>query len=62
MMGKWIVGNKNRWGFIIQICGSAGWIYVALYPPERRVWGLLAVTVGCVCANVRNWRKWGKEE
>jgi nicotinamide riboside transporter PnuC len=57
LLGKWIVGNKNRWGFLIQICGSAFWIYVAV---THKLYGLLLVTIGCVVANLRNYRKWGK--
>jgi hypothetical protein len=75
LFGKWIVGNKNRWGFLIQICGSAFWIYVAVrfliqicgsafwiyVAVTHKLYGLLLVTIGCVVANLRNWWKWRKE-
>lgn len=56
LLGIWLVGNKNRWGFISFIVCNVLWIYVAIHTPEVR--GLLIAVVPALFLNIRAWFKW----
>lgn len=58
LIGKILVGNKNRWGFVAQMVGSVFWIYAALH---WRMYGLLIVAIPCFAVNMRNYLKWRRE-
>lgn len=56
----WILGNKNRFGFILAIlCGICWALYVLM---SKSTYGLLIVVIPGLVINVRNWIKWGKED
>ncbi len=56
--GDWLVGNKQRWGFILRMVSGAVWIVVAV---RFSVWGLLLVVIPAFAVNTRNFFKWTKE-
>ena len=59
LTGLYIVGNKNRWGFIINIlCGLSWIIYVTI---SGHTYGLLIVVCPALIINTRNFIKWTKE-
>ncbi|MCJ8312583.1 MAG: PnuC protein [Saccharospirillaceae bacterium] len=54
----WQIGNKNKIGFMLMMCGNTSWVFV----------GILTESVAMVIANiiffsmnVRALLKWGKE-
>lgn len=57
LCGKYLVGNKNRVGFVLHGIASVLCTYVAF---DREVYGLLIVTTVAFCLNIRNWIKWKK--
>lgn len=58
ILGKWIVGNKNRNGFLIGIVCCFCWAYVAI---DKHVYGLFLAIIPAIVINIRNYIKWGKE-
>lgn len=59
MGGAWIVGNKNRKGFLALALCDVFWIaYVVM---EGVTYGLLVVVVPMLFINLRNFIKWGKD-
>ena len=59
LFGLYIVGNKNKIGFILNMCAGICWIaYVYL---SSSTYGLLVVVVPALIINVRNYVKWSKE-
>ena len=61
LLGTWIVGNKNKWGFIFNIVGNVFWIYIGI-KFFKNSGGLLIVSPVALFINIRNFRKWKKEE
>jgi len=57
LLASWLIGNKHRIGFILNIIGNVTWIYVAL---TRGIPGLLLVVVPAIGINAWNWYKWRK--
>ena len=57
LIGGWILGNKNRFGFILFAIGGICWIIVAI---AKTIPGLLIVCVPGLFISVRNYRKWKK--
>jgi hypothetical protein len=57
LTGMWIVGNKHRWGFLLNFGNQALWITYALkskqlgFLPASLLWGALYL---------RNWLRWGR--
>lgn len=58
LLGGWIVGNKNKLGFVLNALGCLVWIYVAF---SRQVYGLLVVVVPALFVNARNYIRWSRE-
>lgn len=59
LSGLYIVGNKNKFGFILNIlCGICWLIYVFT---TRSTYGLLLVVIPALVINIRNFIKWKKE-
>jgi len=56
LTGNWVIGNKNRWGFVINMVCCVLWVYVALISSEAR--GLLLVVIPAFFVNFRNFIKW----
>lgn len=53
----WMVGNKNKYGFLINVLALSLWIWVAF---NQHVYGLLIVAPVGIIINVRNYRRWRK--
>ena len=58
LLGAWLVGNKNRFGFVFNLIGCLVWVYVAIY---MGVFGLLVVVIPAIAVNIRNFIIWGKK-
>ena len=58
LLGVWLIGNKNRYGFILNALGCILWIIIAIYVPQAR--GILLVAIPAIFINIRNYIKWGK--
>jgi len=56
--GSWLLGNKSRFGFLLNIGAGLTWGYVAIH---NQVYGLLFVSIPAVIINIRNYRRWLKE-
>jgi len=52
----YIIGNKNRYGFIFMICVSFLWIGYVFY--NAHSYGLLIPCIPAIFINIRNFRKW----
>jgi len=59
LTGSWLVGNKRKIGFAINILGNIAWIIVAF---KMKVYGLLIVVIPALFINIRNYFKWKEEE
>lgn len=53
--GAWLVGNKNKWGFVVFMFGNVLWIITG---SQKALGGLIFVSIIFFCINVRNFRKW----
>ena len=53
----WLIGNKNRNGFLLALMCNIAWIIVAV---KVSLWGLLLTMGAFIFINIRNYRKWGK--
>lgn len=61
LTGTFVVGNKKKIGFLFNIVGNCLWIYVGI-KYFKTVGGLLIVSPIAFVINIRNYRKWKKEE
>lgn len=60
LAGGWIVGNKNRIGFLLLFGCCVAWVlHVTLV---RGSYGLLMVVIPSMLINVRNFIKWRRKE
>jgi hypothetical protein len=60
LAGKWITGNKNRWGHALNAICCVLWIWYVL--STGTTWGLLFIVVPALFINARNFIKWTKED
>lgn len=60
LTGLWIVGNKNRFGFICNILCGLTWISYVLI--NKTTYGLLIVVIPALFINTRNFIKWTRNE
>jgi len=58
LSGVYLIGNKNRLGFVTAMAGGVIWSYVAL--ARLPAPGLLFVVVPAFFINIRNLIKWSK--
>lgn len=57
LIGVYLIGHKNKWGFVICfVCGLL-WAIVAI---RTEVYGLLLEVLPLSILNLWNFRKWGK--
>jgi len=61
LLHLYLVGEKNRYGFLVGVVCDVLWIIVALMNPEI-AGGLLLVVVPALFLNIRNFLKWGREK
>jgi hypothetical protein len=50
-----MVGNKNKWGFVVFMLGNFFWAYTGW---QKALGGLILVSAVFFCINIRNFRKW----
>lgn len=59
-VGSVYVGNRNRWGFMMQAAGNGLWAYIGYYGLATENKGaLIGVSVVFVVLYLRNFFKWG---
>ncbi len=56
LSGAWLLGDKNRWSFILFLACNACWI--AYVFRTKTTYGLLLVVLPMSIINIRNWIKW----
>ena len=59
ILGKWVIGNKNKNGFIVASICCLCWIYVAI---DKEVYGLFIAIIPALFINIRNYLKWRRDE
>jgi len=59
LLGLYLIGNKNIYGFISFIVGNVFWIYIGYYNKEVR--GLMVLCTITLVLNIINFRKWRKQ-
>ena len=57
--GAWLVGNKNKWGFVVFMIGNYFWLLTGINNGLR---GLVIVSVVFGFINVRNFKKWHRKK
>lgn len=60
LYGSWLIGHKNRKGFIYQIAGNSLWAVVGLLRGLQ--WDLFFVSVVFVCMYIHNYIKWTRQD
>ena len=58
LIGIWIVGNKNRNGFLLLMSCCFLWGMVAI---QAKVYGLMVETVPLFFINLMAYMRWGRE-
>jgi hypothetical protein len=59
LLGAWIVGNKNKYGYVFLILSNSGWIIYVLV--KNQTHGLLIVCIPALAISVRNFIKWSHD-
>ena len=57
LLGAWLVGNKNKCGFLFLLAGCFFWLAVGM---NSELPGLAITGVVFALINIRNYRKWSK--
>lgn len=55
--GIWIVGSKNRWGFVLCAASQVIWAGLGVW---KGLYGLTCVAIPVIVIHGRNWFKWGR--
>ena len=55
LVASYVIGNKKRIGFLLNLIGNSIWVYVAF---KMHIYGLLLVVIPAMIFNVRNYRRW----
>jgi len=58
ILGAWMVGNRQRHGFLIFMIGNVLWFMLGIKTEE---YGLNLVAVVFFMINIRNYRLWRKD-
>lgn len=58
LMAKWTIGQKNKWGWIMNITGDILITIMAIGNPGIR--GLLIITIPSIIISSRNFISWSK--
>jgi len=61
LIAKWLLGNKNKWGWILHFISGIIWSVVAL-TNIKVAGGLLLIAIPSFVINIRNFIKWNREE
>lgn len=59
LLGVYIIGNKSKYGFLICMISGLIWCFVAYH---TKVYGLYLEVIPMFILNIRNFKKWRKEE
>jgi hypothetical protein len=60
-VGSVYVGNRNRWGFVMQATGNAMWAWIGYYGLASENKGaLIGVSIVFCVLYLRNFYKWSK--
>lgn len=59
ILGTYLVGNKSRICFMVNMVAHAIWIYYATVVSESPIWGLVLVCGVSMVMNIRAYIKWG---
>lgn len=62
LTAKWLVGNKKAYGHAIHMLSGILWTMYALYAPDISAKALLVITLPAFAINIRNLRKWRREQ
>jgi len=57
ILGKYIVGRKCRWGWIIHLVAGVLWFYIAC---KLKVYGLFIIVIPAFFLNIYNFIIWSK--
>jgi len=60
LCGLYIVGNKNKIGFLVNIVCGLCWISYVIF--SMSTYGFLIVVIPALVINTRNFIKWYKED
>ena len=60
LLGSWVVGNKNKLGFILLMISNISWILYVLI--NKQTYGLLLVVIPAFFINVRYFIKWKNQK
>lgn len=60
LCGKWVVGHKQRYGWLISTGSSVCWILYVLM--SKQAYGLLVIAIPAIAINLWNFRKWSKKK
>ncbi|HVF47769.1 MAG TPA: nicotinamide mononucleotide transporter [Pyrinomonadaceae bacterium] len=58
LTGVYMLGNKNRFGFLVMMVASTSWLMVGI------IIGSLPLMLGSIvffCLHLRGWRNWRKQ-
>lgn len=55
VLGMWLIGNKNRLGWVVGLINQVLWISFAIL---FKAWGLLPLSLVLIVVYVRNLHKW----
>lgn len=58
LMAKWTIGQKNRWGWIMNITADVLMTILAVRNPEIR--GFLIITIPSIIISSQNFISWSK--
>lgn len=59
IIGMWLIGNKNRLGWVVGLINQGLWITFAIV---FQAWGLLPLTLVLIFVYTRNLYKWKELE
>lgn len=59
IVGMWLIGNKNRLGWVVGLFNQTLWITFAIV---FKAWGLLPLTLVLIVVYTRNLTKWTKTD
>lgn len=59
LIALYVLGNKNRYGFLLNVVGNSLWTYIAI---RYKLYGLLLVVLPAIVLNIRNFARWRRNE
>jgi hypothetical protein len=59
LLGMWVVGRKQRWGWVLSMGTQALWAFYAIGTGQ---YGFLIGTVSYFCIYAANWLKWRRDD